>query len=102
MKKRRIAIIGTGSLGGIIGEELSKNLTSHYELTGVYGRTYDNTKRVANLLGCKAYKSLVQIIEDRPNYVVEAAGIGALKAIGKKVLENGIDLIIQSTGALAD
>lgn len=94
--------MGTGSLGGIIGEELSKNLTSHYELTGVYGRTYDNTKRVANLLGCKAYKSLDQIIEDRPNYVVEAAGIGALKAIGKKVLENGIDLIILSTGALAD
>ena len=102
MKKHKVSIIGCGALGTLIGEVVCKDLTDKYEVLGVYSRTGENTKRLANHLSCKAYETFDEVIDDKPDYLIEAANPDVIKEIGVRVLENGINLIPLSVGAFAD
>jgi aspartate dehydrogenase len=46
--------------------------------------------------------SLANIIKQRPDLIVEAAGHQALRIYGPQILQAGIDLLLASVGALAD
>src|SRR5690554_6118083 len=102
MRKYKIAIIGSGSLGSIIGEYVSQELHQNYEVLGVVSGRTENAKKLVAKIGGKAYNSIDEVIVDKPDYIVEAATLEVLKEIGVKILENGISLIPLSVGALAD
>lgn len=102
MKKYKLAIIGSGSLGSIIGKAVSRDLSEEYEILGVLSGKIENAIKLADEIGCKAYKTIDEIIDDKPDYIVEAASPDVFKAIGVKILENSINLIPLSIGALAD
>lgn len=102
MKKYKLAIIGSGSLGTIIGKVVSQDLSDNYEVLGVLSGRIENAEKLANKIDCKAYKSLDEVINDNPDYVIEAASPDVFKDIGVKVLANGVNIIPLSVGALAD
>lgn len=102
MKQYKIAIIGSGALGSIIGKVVSGDLSEEYEILGVLSGRIENAVKLAHEIGCKAYKTLNEIIDDKPDYIIEAASPEVFKNIGIKILENGISLIPLSVGALAD
>ncbi|SMO39118.1 aspartate dehydrogenase [Saccharicrinis carchari] len=102
MKKYKLAIVGSGSLGSIIGKVISQDLDDKYNLLGVLSGKIENAKKLAYELGCKAYGTLNETIDDRPDYVIEAAFPDVLKDIGVKILAHGISIIPLSVGALAD
>lgn len=102
MKKYKLAIIGSGSLGSIIGRVVSKDLQEEYEILGVLSGRVESAIRLADEINCKAYKSLDEVIDDEPDYIIEAAFPDVLKEIGVEILANGINLIPLSVGALAD
>lgn len=102
MKKYKLAIIGSGSLGTIIGKAVARDLSGEYEILGVLSGKIENAIKLAMGIGCKAYRTLDEIIEDKPDYIIEAASPDVIKEIGIKTLANGISLIPLSVGALAD
>ncbi len=102
MKKYKLAIIGSGSLASIIGKIVSQDLSEEYEILGVLSGKIENAVKLADEIGCKAYNTLNEIIDDKPNYIIEAAFPDVLKDIGVKILEKSINLIPLSVGALAD
>lgn len=102
MKQYKLAIVGTGALGTIISNAISEDLSADYELLGVFSGNFENALSASKKLNCKAYKSLDEIIEDSPDYIIEAASPNVMKEIAIKVLSNGINLIPLSIGALAD
>ena len=102
MKKYKLAIIGSGSLGSIIARVVSKQMHDEYEILGVQSGRLENAIKLAKEIGCKAYKSLDEAINDKPDYIIEAASPAVFKEIGVKILSNGISLVPLSVGALAD
>ncbi len=102
MKKSKLVIVGSGSLGSIIGQNILKELSKEYDLLGVFSRRIENATKLAKRLNCKAYKSLDEIFEDKPDYIIEAASPNVVKDIGIDILKNGVNLIPLSVGAFAD
>lgn len=102
MRKYKVAIIGSGALGSIIGAYVFQELHLNYEILGVLSGRIENAKKLADKIDCKAYKSIDEAIAAKPDYIVEAATLEVLKEVGVKILENGINLIPLSVGALAD
>lgn len=102
MRKYKIAIIGSGSLGNIIGEYVSQDMHENFEVLGVLSCQIKNAKKLVDKTGGKVYTSIEEVIADKPDYIIEAATLEVLREIGLKILENGISLIPLSVGALAD
>ena len=102
MKKYKIAIVGSGALGSIIGRVVSQNLFNEYDILGIYSRRIENATKLANKINTQAYTTLDEMIADQPDYIIEAASPDVFKDIGIKILSNGINIIPLSVGALAD
>ncbi len=99
---KKIGIIGSGSLATIIGQGVSRDLADKYEILGVLSRNYENALKLSNKIGSRAYKSLDELIEDKPDYLIEAASPQVVRDIGEKILENSIGFIPLSLGVFAD
>lgn len=93
MRKYKLAIIGTGSLGSIIARDVSNELSESYELLGVLSGKVENALKLVNEVNCKAYNNLDKVLADKPDYIVEAASPNVVKDIGIKILEKGVNLI---------
>lgn len=102
MKKYKLAIIGSGSLGSIIAKVVSRDLRQEYEMLGIFSGKIENAIKLADEIDCKAYKDINEVIDDKPDYIIEAASPDVFKDIGIEILANGINLIPLSVGALAD
>lgn len=102
MKRNKLAIIGSGALGSIIGKVVSKDLSKEYEILGVLSGNIENAIKLADKISCKAYKTLDDVIDDKPDYIIEAASPRVFRDMGIKILANSISLIPLSVGALAD
>ena len=102
MKKYKVAIIGSGSLGSIIGNVVARDFKEEYKILGVLSGRIENAEKLANAIGSRAYKTLDELLDDKPDYIIEAASPDVFKAIGVKVLAHGISIIPLSVGALAD
>lgn len=102
MKKYKLGIVGSGSLGSIIGKVVSSELSYNYEITGVLSRNIENARKLAEVINSKAYENIDEMLEDKPDYIIEAASPKVVKDIGIKVLEKGVNLIPLSVGAFAD
>lgn len=102
MKRYTLAIIGSGSLATIIGENIIKTLPEKFNILGVLSRKEENAAKLANKLNSKVYKNLEGILKDKPDYIIEAATKNLVKDIGIEILKNGINFIPLSVGAFAD
>lgn len=102
MKKPTIAIIGSGSLGSIIGRVVSEDLKNNYDIIGVLSGRLKNAIVLVEEVGGKAYKTINELIDDQPDYIIEAASPDVFKDIGVSVVAKGISIIPLSVGAFAD
>lgn len=102
MKKYKLGIVGSGSLGSTIAEVITKELCKEYELLGVLSQKKKNALELSNRLDCKAYNDLDEMIKDGPDYIIEAASPHVAKDMAIKILDSGINFIPLSVGALAD
>ena len=102
IKKYKLAIIGSGSLANIISKHIYEEMSDTYEILGFLVRNKEKARQLANSLNAKLYEDLDEVIEDRPDYIIEAASPDLVREIGVKILESGINLIPLSVGAFAD
>ncbi len=99
----RIGLIGLGA----IGTEIAKAVARGYlkmELTAVYDLDKNKAERIlkALRLNSKVCKSFEEFIKQDIDLAVEAASQEAVKEFLIRILERGKDVLIMSTGALAD
>ena len=101
MTKKKVALIGYGALGRIFSIALTEKLSETYIISGVLEQNPECFEAINNN-GFGLYRDIDELILDKPDYVVEMAGGGAIRALAKKVLSSGIKLVVASIGALAD
>ncbi len=99
---KTIGVIGCGALGTIFVRNMQKVLGESYEILGVLDVHKESSERLASEAGCRSYSSIVELLDDNPDYVVEIAGVPAVKAYAEQVLSLGKQLVIVSVGSLAD
>ena len=100
-------MVGCGKLNNIVADALLKNLLPGYDLVGVYSRTADKAvalaeKMTTNGHPCKVCSSIDELLELRPDYLVEAASPAAMRDLALKTLQQGTSILTLSIGALAD
>jgi len=98
----RIALIGYGA----IADEVVRCLEARGEIASLVG-ILDLPQRLPELQQKSAGRfavvdALPALIDLEPDIIIEAAGHGAVLNFGVDILKHGIDLLIASTGALAD
>lgn len=99
---KTFAIVGCGHLGKIVKEAYSKGLLDGYKLVAAYSRKKVDSENLVGKTEAKAVDSVEEIIESRPDYIIETASIALLKEFAVPALENGISIIPLSIGAFAD
>ena len=80
MEKKKLAVIGNGYLAGILAQAWEKGLLESCRFVGVLGRNREKTEALARRLGCRACFALGELMEEGPDYVVEAASVEAVKS----------------------
>lgn len=101
---KRLAIVGCGKLGRIVAGAVAKGIIPEYELVGTYSRTFEKAAVLAAGASgnCKACNTLEELLELKPDYIVEAASPAAMRELAVPALLKGISIITLSVGALAD
>lgn len=109
MKKHTFAIAGCGKLADIVVDALLKNLLPNYTLIGVFSRTLEKAQNLATKVNtsgkgntCKACGSFEELLELKPDYIVETASPSAFREFALPALKNGSSIVTLSIGALAD
>jgi aspartate dehydrogenase len=102
MEKYTLGIIGSGSLGSIIAKAIKEKLSDDYQLMGILSGKVENAEKLSSKVNCKTYGDLNEMINDKLDYIIEAASPKVLKDNAVKILDNGINLIVLSVGAFAD
>lgn len=89
----RAAILGYGAIGKYLADKLPA--IPGLRLEGVFDPAMTTAP-------CHVFQSIEELMETRPDIVVECAGHTALRELGPLILRNKCALIIASVGALAD
>jgi len=95
----KFALIGCGAIGSAVIEAFRKKLVDG-ELVAVYDIDIEKAKRVAK--DFRFAENLDELIALKPDVAVEAASQEFVKKEVPRLLENGINVLIMSTGALLD
>lgn len=99
---KKLAILGNGFLAGIVVEAVEKGMLPDYELVGILGRSEEKTRALAARAGCAACFTIEALLEQKPDYVAEAASVAAVKDYAARILSAGASLAVLSIGAFAD
>lgn len=102
MKKKRLGILGSGFLSGIVVQAWKDGLLKEYEIVGILGRNRETAGRLADMAGCAVCENLQELLSLKPDYVAEAASVELVKASAKAILSAGSSMIVLSIGAFAD
>ena len=102
MKKKRLAIIGSGSLANIIADAYRSKMLEEYEPVCVMGRTESKTVSLADRLGCGAAFTIDDMLDAKPDIIAEAASVQAVKDSVLKIADSGVDFAVLSIGAFAN
>lgn len=93
----------------IVVDALLKDLLPNYKLIGSYSRTFEKAEEVANKINtskrgfpCKPCRSLEELHQLKPDYIIETAAPAAFREIALPALKNGSSIVTLSIGALAD
>jgi aspartate dehydrogenase len=98
----RVALIGYGTIAASIARLLPRHAEGRLEIIGAlaqHGRELLARDRLGEV---PIFTRFDELLGARPDVVVECAGHAALAAHGKPVLAAGLDLMVVSSGALAD
>jgi len=98
MKQMRVAVLGLGAIGRRVLSSLQNELLPSGEF-GVLDRA---GVTLPDLEGVASFTSLTELIRWEPDLVVECAGHTVVKTLLPQLLEQGIDVILVSVGALSD
>ncbi len=93
----RVGVIGLGAIGSLLVDELGR--ASSAEVCAALVRPGSSVTTHAPIA---VVDSLDALLAAGPTVVVEAAGQPSVRQYGVAVLEAGVDLMVISTGALAD
>ncbi len=104
---KRLAIAGCGKLGRIVAEAVLKGLLPDYELVGVFSRSSEKAEGMAQMMNeagkdCKVAETFGELLEMKPDYLVEAASPAAMREWAVPALKNGTSVVTLSIGAFAD
>lgn len=99
---KKIMIIGCGNLGTTIARGVNAFLGENYQITGVYDGCETRAQRLSGELKIPILSSLEEIVDGKPDYVVEAASREVVAELAPELIGAGIDMIILSVGALVD
>ncbi len=106
----RIGVIGYGAIASLALDCMARELTAPVDAVICLARETGLPRANAMLDRAgprlahqrKAVSSLDAFLDARPNLVIEAAGHGALRDCGARVIGAGYDLLVTSVGALSD
>ena len=93
----RVGLIGLGAIGQGVMQLLRAD-----DGVQLVGALIADAAKQREPGGPPIYGALEQLLEKRPEVVVEVAGHEALRCFGPQVLSAGVDLIVVSVGALAN
>lgn len=102
MEKKRLGLLGSGFLGGVIARAWKDGLLPDYELVGIAGRNGEKTAALAGEVGCRACADLAELVAQKPDIVAEAASVQAVRQAAPELLSRGISFMVLSIGAFAD
>ena len=102
-KKKRVGLVGSGTIGGFVIDNVMENKIEGVEIAVVCGRSEKSRGRekVAEY-GLPWITDTDELFNYDLDVIVEVASQETLEKIGVKVLKSGIDLIPISLGALVD
>src|SRR4030067_1689713 len=98
---KRVGVIGCGAIGTIIAEAFERRILACDELV-LYDYELERAEKLKSQLHFPALVvlSLVEMLKLRPKVIVEAASQQAARDYVGKIVVEGIDVIVMSTGAL--
>lgn len=106
---KKLAIVGCGKLGEIVVDALNGGLLNDYQLIGVYSRTKEKAIRLAEKVQasegtpiCDSCDTMEDLLNLKPDYIVEAASPAAMKALVLPALKNRSSVVSLSIGVFAD
>ncbi len=102
MSKKKLGILGSGFLSGIVVNAWKDGLLEDYEIVGVLGRNEKTAGELADIAGCRSCADLDELLAQKPDYIAEAASVQMVKDSAEKILAAGSSLIVLSIGAFAD
>ena len=100
-----VGLIGCGSIGTVIAEAIDEGRVGDVELVVVYDVIREHAERLVSKLSRKPVisESVEGLIKREDiKLVVEAASQEAVRQYALKILDEGKDLMVMSTGALLD
>lgn len=100
-----VGLIGCGSIGTVIAEAIDGGRVGDVELVAVYDVIREHAERLVSKLSRKPVisESVEGLIKREDiKLVVEAASQEAVRQYALKILDEGKDLMVMSTGALLD
>ena len=98
-----VGIIGCGTLGSLIAEGIHAGQAGPYRLKGVFDEPAPNSaKELAGEIGASYCESIEDLLQLKCDYVIEAATAESLQKYAVRCIESGSNLIILSSGALAN
>jgi aspartate dehydrogenase len=93
----KIALLGNGAIAKLVTQFCAAR-SGRYKVIAALGLESD----VVSVGAHPIVRSLPEFLAFKPDLVVECAGHGAVKAHGAAILKAGINLVVVSTGSLAD
>lgn len=107
--KKTLALVGSGKLAEIVVDALLAGLLPDYQLIGIYSRTKEKRDSLAQRVrraeaetSCTSCASLQELLDLKPEYIVESASPAAMKELALPALQNGSSIVTLSIGAFAD
>ncbi|MCW4005245.1 MAG: aspartate dehydrogenase [Candidatus Bathyarchaeota archaeon] len=100
---KTVGLIGCGAIGTVLAEAIDRKLVVCDELI-VFDVDASKAQQLKRLLSFPVtiVDSFEELLKRRPTVVVEAASQQAVRDYAKKLVEQEIDVIVMSTGALLD
>lgn len=99
---QRVALIGFGAIGRVVAQHLLAGEGESPLALVLVRPEYVAEARATLPLGISVVTELEDLLILRPPLVVECAGQGAVRSLAADILAAGIDLVVISTGALAE
>ncbi|MEO9004502.1 MAG: hypothetical protein ABI288_07185, partial [Ginsengibacter sp.] len=106
MRTHTFAIAGCGKLAHIIAEALLKHLLPGYKLIASYSTTFEKAQGIANKINtskrdysCTPCRSFEELLQLKPDYIVETASPSAFRELALPALKNGSSIVTLSIGA---
>ena len=99
----RVGLVGLGGMGKVVANELLQQPDSSLQVCGAIVAREDFDEVKAQLqLDIPLLSSIEELMQAKPGIVAEVAGHGAVNEFAEMILASGTDLLVISTGALAN